>query len=1093
MERTPAACAMEWGIQLDKGLRSNNPAKRKEAIQEVGARLEWWSKVPELSMAEYDMFGLVPGEDKLFANAIFLRLADTFVSGDKHTKLCVVKIFMSELKHRKTKSSDRKNTDFFSKYKVPNHLELLKRIKLCFNSGDEEVRAMSLVLFGCWSDFAKDNAEIRYLILSCIVSCHVLEVKASLFAAGCFCEFSDDFACVFLEMLVRVVSSSDMPIAGRLAGTRAFAKLGRSSALSSRAYEEGTKLILGLVEDDIVTSMLISLSIIASRSAFLISRQVDLLLRYLNQDRSLSLRATSLRCLNIVLSRSRFRFSPPAKLMSAMFNMLNGELPPVMQHDAIHIMYEILMSKMLSFNCLEINEYFTKILTIVKIVVQSPMISNRLFAMHFLVDISVKFTRKIDMTYDGNDNSLVSQVISFLMDRITLLTSLVLNLNQVITEMEQEIWSLFKWINLLLYKCPNLGEFVINQLHLFIKCLLIKDHGTIGSKLVVCVSKVVNLCLKSMVIYGTLSSQIKNVVRLLIRDVCGCSYFDCYVHIIYHLLLLKEIEECDSDHAYMIENEMLALEKAKKLMELNDYWCAYKVGKYACFQGAWFTAAFIFGELITIVHSESCHQWLTSLTLLAYSEMKILYCSFPEEQSTLLNWLVNNRSSCLPLIGVLGEISKTTNHEIENLEGVHKILQVSKELLLANAVMSSGKHYFQIQFLSLRANAIEIVVNVSKLLGTSSFNKGQSRRLHHGASLVQPLTQLSTHLMKLVREYDLVATSFMNMDPTSTIIISAYTLSCSVLAFITGFSLFYQFKNVNLQSNFHAMLIHDLVSRLWHIDQETSKELLLLLRSCIDQSKSFFGQQSKTQRLENTYEVRSIMEVCSFAVKGVVGLQQAAKKMCENDDDIRLQIVNDGLELQLDVLKKWLNVSSMMPAYFFSTRPCVYCQLFVMNRDSKTGAKISILPRYQLHLDICLQLNNMLPESQCRISKLYCILQCKVSYQHRSQDDKNQTKIKFQNWADDNILELNDKLVKYVNNCVKDDDDDDDGQVAESIVCFGLNQKGQGFSTCMLDVSMFPLGSYEIKWHAGCMDIDGCYWSLNSFNSGPVFTVQKSC
>ncbi|KAD2393388.1 hypothetical protein E3N88_40365 [Mikania micrantha] len=341
MERTPAACAMEWGIQLDKGLRSNNPAKRKEAIQEVGARLEWWSKEPELSMAEYDMFGLVPGEDKLFANAIFLRLADTFVSGDKHTKLCVVKIFMSELKHRKTKSSDRKNTDFFSKYKVPNHLELLKRIKLCFNSGDEEVRAMSLVLFGCWSDFAKDNAEIRYLILSCIVSCHVLEVKASLFAAGCFCEFSDDFACVFLEMLVRVVSSSDMPIAGRLAGIRAFAKLGRSSALSSRAYEEGTKLILGLVEDDIVTSMLISLSIIASRSAFLISRQVDLLLRYLNQDRSLSLRATSLRCLNIVLSRSRFRFSPPAKLMSAMFNMLNGELPPVMQHDAIHIMYEV--------------------------------------------------------------------------------------------------------------------------------------------------------------------------------------------------------------------------------------------------------------------------------------------------------------------------------------------------------------------------------------------------------------------------------------------------------------------------------------------------------------------------------------------------------------------------------------------------------------------------------------------------------------------------------------------------------------------------------------------------------------------------------
>ncbi|XP_076917946.1 uncharacterized protein LOC143578167 [Bidens hawaiensis] len=212
MERTPAACAMDWSIQLDKALRSNNPRKRTEAIQEIGARLEWWSKEPELTMAEYDMFGLIPG--------------------DKHTKLCIVKMFLSELNHRKTKTFNKKNKGFISNYKIPNHLELLKRIKLCFNAGDEEVRAMSLALFGCWSDFAKDNAEIRYLVLSSIVSCHVLEVRASLFAAGCFCEFSDDFACVFLEMLVRVVSSSDMAVAGRLAGVRAFAKLGRSSALS---------------------------------------------------------------------------------------------------------------------------------------------------------------------------------------------------------------------------------------------------------------------------------------------------------------------------------------------------------------------------------------------------------------------------------------------------------------------------------------------------------------------------------------------------------------------------------------------------------------------------------------------------------------------------------------------------------------------------------------------------------------------------------------------------------------------------------------------------------------------------------------------
>nr|XP_043619573.1 uncharacterized protein LOC122591365 [Erigeron canadensis] len=1109
MERTAAASAMDWSIHLDKSLRrsNNNPAKRMEAIKVVGTRLEWWNKEPELSMAEFDMFGLVPGEDKLFANAILLRLAETFMSGDKHTKLSVVKIFLSELKHRKSGTSNRKNKGILSKYKVENHLELLRRIKLCFNSGDEDVKALSLVLFGCWSEFCKDNAEIRYLILSSVVSCHVLEVKASLFAAGCFCEYSDDFARVLLEMLVNMISSSDMPIAGRLAGARAFPKLGCSSALSCRAYEEGRKLILDSVEDEIVTTMLISLSIIASRSALLILRQVDLLLPFLSQDKSLSQQATSLRCLHIVLSRSRFRFSPPTELIIAMFNILNVELSPVMQHDAVHILYEILMSKMLSFNCSEINECFTKILAVAETLMRSPSIPNRLFAMHFLADISVKFTRRIDMPYDGDDNSLASQAILFLLEHLTLLTNSVLNLNQPNIELEQEIWSLFKFTSLLLNQCPNLGEYTLNKLYLYIKCLLNNDNRTIASKLVVRVAKVAALCLKSMVKGGILSGQIQNVARLLIKDVCECSDFDYYVHIIYHLLLhplpschytLQETEEWNSDNGYLIKNEILALEKAKKLVEAKDYWSAYKAGKYAVFQGAWFTAAFIFGELITMVQSDSLHQWLTSLTLYAYSEMQIVYCCLPKQRSILLSWLGNNRSA-LQIIGVLGDIGITTNDEIEKLDGVCKILRVSKEMLLANSVTPFAQHHFQIQFLSLRANVMEIVVHVFKLLGTITFSNRDNRHLHYGVELVKPLTQLSTRLMKLAREYDLVATSCIGMDPTITMIISAHALNCSVLAFITGFSLFFanldseNLSSQKVQSNFHNMLIHDLVARLWLTDEESSKELVLLQKTCFGQNRSCFGQHSKTQRLENTYEVRSIIKICRLAVKGVVDLQNAAKKMHENDGEILSQIINDGVGLQLDVLRNWLSIFFRTPTYFFGVRPSVSCQLFAMNRDSGFGKRITVLPGYYLHLDLCLQLNNVLPESLARLNKLYCILQCKTPHQLTAQnrESKSQTQTVFHDWVDDNVLELNAKLVKHVNNY--DKDDTFDSQVAETIVCFTPNLKGQGFSTCMLNVSMFPLGSYEIKWCAGCLDIDGYYWSLNSLYSGPIFTIQKEC
>lgn len=853
--------------------------------------------------------------------------------------------------------------------------------------------------------------------------------------------------------------------------------------------------------------------------------------------------------------------------MSAMFSMLNGELPPSMQRDALHILYEILMSKMLSFSSSEMHACFTKLLTVVEISVRSPFVSNRLFAMHVVADISGKFTRRRDMPYEGDGKSPASQAISFLMAQITLLANSILKLDQPDMEMEKEIWSLLKITFLLLNECPDLGELALHKLHLLINCLLNKDdgvlstgkgdltgqvlihfgrdHRTILSKFMVCVSKVIILCLKSLVKDGTLSSQVQNDARLITEDVCGCSYIDYYVHIVYYLLLhphasshymLKEMEECNaldrtliaSDHAYPIKNEILALERAKKLMAIKDNWSAYKTGRYAAFQGAWFTAAFIFGELKPMVSSDSCHHWLTSLALFACSEMKIQYCSSPKERSVLLNWLDSNRSSALSIVEGITEAGKTTtqemnlHHYIENLDEVCKILESSNELLFANGVTPSGRHYFQIQFLSLRANVIDIVLHVFKLLNTVSFqehnrNNGLKRstivqsagHLHHAASLVQPLTQLSTRLMKLAQEYDLLATSFIGIDKTSTMIISAHALSCSALAFITGFSLFFakldslqQFANVGLQklkSNFHAMLIHDLVARLWHIDRETSKELLLLLKTCFGQSKSCNVPQSKTHRLENAYEVRSITMICQFAVKGVVGLQNAAKRLHDENDEILLQITKDGLELQLDTVRNWLNISFRAPAYFFRVRPSVSCQLFAMNRDSGNGERISVLPGYHLHLDLCLQLADISLESQVRLTKLYCILQCKMSYQLPCQttDSERKTQAELHDRTDDNVLELNEKLVKYVNTydrfSTNDKNHTFDGQIAESIVCFRPNGKGQGFSTCILDVSMFPLGSYKIKWHAGCMDIDGCYWSLNSLNSGPVvFTIQKS-
>lgn len=234
MERNSVACVMEWSIELEKALRSKKPGRSLKAISEISPRLQQLSKEPDPSPAVYHLFDLIPGEDKLFSNVIILRLANAFEFGDKHTRVCIVKAFLFEYKKR-NKRKEYKGV--LCKTRVHMQAELLRRVKVVFDSGDVEDRALALGLFGCWAHFTKQSASIQYLVLSSLVSSHVLEVQAALFAAGCFAELSDDFACVVLEMLLHMMSSPETLPAIRLAGARLFAKLGCSQSLANNAYK----------------------------------------------------------------------------------------------------------------------------------------------------------------------------------------------------------------------------------------------------------------------------------------------------------------------------------------------------------------------------------------------------------------------------------------------------------------------------------------------------------------------------------------------------------------------------------------------------------------------------------------------------------------------------------------------------------------------------------------------------------------------------------------------------------------------------------------------------------------------------------------
>ncbi|KAE7995896.1 hypothetical protein FH972_000659 [Carpinus fangiana] len=1149
MERNSAACAMEWSIELEKALRSKKPGLSIETILQTGPRLERWSREPEPTMAVYNMFGLVPGEDMLFANAILLRLADAFRFGDKHTKFAVVRIFLSEYRHRDKKKKSKGRKGILSKVMVQNHLELLTRIKVVFDTGDVESRALALALFGCWADFAKDSAQIRYLILSSLVSSHVLELKASLFAAGCFSELSDDFASILLEMLVNMVISSETLSAVKLAAARAFAKIGCSYSVANRAYKTGLKLMLDSSEEDVLVALLVSLSKIASKSMILISEQVDVLFSFLKQEKTPRMKATVLRCLHFILIKGLCHFPVSADLVKSLLStLIEPELPTFMQYEALQILHKILPYMLPHLPCLDLPE-FANLLTIAESSSQFPIKSKSFLSIRVLVDISIKLRRRMEIESSMFCSSpLPSRVISLIIDQMTLLIN---DLCQIDSRVFQEVHSLLHLLALLVGQHPDLGVLVLDKICLFVECVanmhehvlaksqsdtlvlemdFKKEKSTVvRSKLVLIAYRFLVACLENLNEAGVLTSIVFERVKLLVERVCQCSLFDCYTHTIYSLLfhsrffwdcLVDEREgTCSLNknffNYFMVEKEILTLECANKMLKEMYNWPAYRAGTYAACQGAWFTVAFIFGQLITKVQSDVFHCWLTSIIQLARSERKIQLLLLPKQRSTLVDWLEKNK---FPASHALGEISRDTagnssepNYSEELVEAYEDICSSGKTL---EAAVASGQEFvFQRWFLHLRAKLLRALLDILRILRIIPFNpdiisnNGEvEKSVIECLKSLPEIIQISLQFKKLAQEFDLIATSFIDMDCKSFKVISSLALSCSLLAFSTGFILlpnlpaYETFTTCGLRNSencLHAMLIQDLVGRLCHIDHETSRNLCQLF-DVSGQLKNCFHLQSTNKNLKVGCEGKDIITVCSYAVLEAVRLQEANR---EHSKEILSQVTKGALQLLLSIIMKWIHIPFRTPKYFFKVRRCIGSELFACNSDTNNPDGMSVLSGFHLSLNLCLQLVNLPPDLPARLTKLYCILYCSVSFQEPkpSEKDKERKQRGCRAWETDDMVEINEMLLQYVtnlstkrsNNSKRRRCDNKDG-VVYAFAHFEPDERGQGFASCLLDISGFPVGSYKIKWLSCCLDNQGSYWSLIPLNAGPIVTVRRS-
>ncbi|KAG8635607.1 hypothetical protein MANES_16G050600v8 [Manihot esculenta] len=991
MKRTSAVCAMEWSIELEMALRSKKSGQAVKAIQQIGSRLQQWSREPKPTMAVYNMFDLVLGEDRLFANTILLRLADAFRLGDKDTRLSVVRVFLSVFRNSYKEKKGKQYEGILSKARIDNQMELLKRVKLVFDTGDVESRALSLILFGCWGDFAKDSANIRYLILSSLVSSEILEVKASLFAAGCFCDLAADFASVALEILLNVVISPSTSMAIRIAGVRLFAKMGCSYSIATRAHKIGLKLVLDSSEDDFLVAILISLSKLAAKSTLLLSEQVDVLLFFLSQERTLRLRETALRCLNFVYRKGVCYSSVSTHVIRTLLRTLDEiELPSVMKCEALQIL-QTLVCGLPELSCDEMLD-FTNLLNIIEKEAQSPIMSESVLAIHVLVDISTRLKERRQVGSDGDCFfSLPMRIISVIMDQIIFLLKPLLEGCQNNSKLSQEFQSLLNVLLSLVGKHPDLGILVLQKFGSFVECLVDVHDNIMTSRQAgvseyeqidfrVQKSKHISLslaynvlqfpltCIENLNEAGAISAELHDKFKLLVGQVQSCNLCDHYIYLIYSILLHSQViwgcvvrnseEPCRVGRNLGIslcnhlgKHEVFSLEHVEKMLAERDNWPVYKAGTYAAYQGAWVTAAFVFGQLIGKVYSDSCSYWLKALAQFAVSEGKILLSLFPNLRRKLIDLLkvkefhITFFGDSLAEVGqgAVGNISEPCCTEV--LVGAYNGICSSGETLKSIAML--GKSCcFQRWFLVMRRKVLRTVVDGLKVLGTipltqvSISNNGQVDTSVTVKCLdcLRQITQISFQWKSLAQEFDLIAMSFIGMDRRSSKIISALALGCSLLAFTSGFALYFSnlpdhvnlvLRDLESSMNYlQGLLIQDLALRLSLVDQEICYNLSLLLEVS-GQSKNCFHLQTRNQILNAGGEVRDILNACKYAVSVIGSLQNESKGV--QNEEILTRIIKDGFQLVLKTITEWLHIPFRTPKYFFKVRRPEFCIQTQMN------------------------------------------------------------------------------------------------------------------------------------------------------------------
>ncbi|XP_042406316.1 uncharacterized protein LOC121996417 isoform X1 [Zingiber officinale] len=1183
MEKIPAACAMTWSIELEKGLRSKCPDKRILAIEKMGPILQTWSEELNITREIADMYNLVVGEDRTFANTILLRLANAFKCGDNHTRQCVLKVFLLEMPH--IRKERKRYNGILAKRRVPNYIEMLKRVKVVYDTGDAEAKTLSLRLFGCWADLAKDSTHIRHIVLQSLQSSNISEVKASLFAAGCFALLSEDFALITLEILLNIVGSSMSPFVVSIAAIHAIPRMQCSSMVASKAYKAGKKLLLGALNVEFKAEMLSSLSKLAFKSTTLYFEQVDLLLSFLSNDTTYPLKVRALKCLYFSFGRPTCCFNANESVILKLLHVVdNNDHQVHVQCKALKILCKLFSSVLPDVTYVDLHAFLKRLLLIseqkssrTKISLVHQLLVHILCSLKMAerghcCTVPTKWCRRC-FELQRNPNVLTSeidasaiecQVISMIVDYLThMINQTITNPSErginmetdmSCTDLIQECRRKFRLILLLATEYPLAPLTGLDRIICMLQTLKgIHDKSSLEgirelvsqeefhmkswglqvchkqdlfySEIAICIIRFMNAYMKKLNGIASLSSEVRQKVKLLVECIQHSWYASSAAYEIFCLcqdpfVVCSLGREADNqaqnsdesgsgsidriyDNICWVNQEWKSMEFIQRMLQKRNYWAAYRAGKYSCLEGLWFSATFAFRKLMDHIDSANLFCWLKCLMLLAGSESEIKLLLFPKAGRELVNGLQTVKNYSKILTSVMGG----DNDTIANLSGWDgKFTKVcgricSAEETLASAGVSDGIYYFQRWFLHLRAKLFNILADTLVLLNSSvpSFinlcNEEENKMLH-GTKFTQNLNVLmsglayeSFRLNNLAKCYDLLASSFLDIDSQSFKAISSMALHCSLLSFCIAFTMHFPcspaYRNVPKFSS--TLILRDLIERFWTTDDKISRQLMSMAALCNENGQSCSGICTATP----DYVERDNLQVFNFCISSTLSIQEEVKGA--KSEEIPLLSLR-GLRLLCDIFRRWMEIPFHIPKYFFTLRSCIGAELFILNADPGNRSELSVLHGDCMSLSLCIQLKNASTALCPKVMEIYSILAAKPSKQSSPEKGKEDC---FNAFKIDEMLELNSLLMMHVKDTTRKDNKINfmDSPGYEWVIAFSSfrpNKRGQGFSSCLLDVSAFPEGIYQIQWHSCCIDESGTYWTLLPLTPGAFFTVKMS-